>query len=260
MKVLITGGSGALGRLLVHAAMNAGHVVRGLSRGARPQFMPPGIEWARADLATGEGLGAAVEGVEAILHSASDPRRAQAVDVAGTRRLTEAARSAGVAHLVYISIVGIDHIPYSYYRRKREAEEIIAASGVPYTNLRATQFHSLVDFLISKAARVPLVLPLPTDFKFQSVADAEVAARLVACLAEGARGRVEFGGPEVLTLGEMAATWLAVRGARKRFVLRLPLPGAVAAGFRAGLNTTPDAARGKMSWREWLEQNTDRRP
>lgn len=67
--------------------------------------------------------------------------------------MAEAARPpAGVAHLVYISIVGIDDIPYSYYQRKREAEEIIASSGVPYTNLRATQLHSLVDFLISKAA------------------------------------------------------------------------------------------------------------
>jgi uncharacterized protein YbjT (DUF2867 family) len=220
--------------------------------------VPSGVEWARADLASGEGLSAAVEGVEAIIHSASDPRRAQEVDVGGTRRLTEAARLAGVAHLVYISIVGIDDIPYSYYRRKREAEEIIASSGVPYTNLRATQFHSLVDFLISKAARLPLVLPLPTDFKFQSVADAEVAARLVACLAEGPRGRVEFGGPEVRTLGEMAATWLAAKGVRKRLV-RLPLPGVVAANFRAGLNTTRDAERGTTRWREWLEQNRDQR-
>lgn len=258
MKVLITGGSGALGRILLRVAASAGHAVRGLSRGERPQTAPSGVEWARADLATGEGLSAAVEGVEAIIHSASDPRRSQAVDVAGTRRLTEAARAAGVAHLVYISIVGIDDIPYSYYRRKREAEEIIASSGVPYTNLRATQFHSLVNFLLSKAARLPLVLPLPTDFKVQSVADAEAAARLVACLAEGPRGRIEFGGPEVLTLGEMAATWLAVKGVRRRIV-RLPLPGAVAAGFRAGRNTTPDAMRGEMRWREWLERNRDRR-
>jgi uncharacterized protein YbjT (DUF2867 family) len=258
MKVLITGGSGALGRILVRTATDAGYIVRGLSRGERPPYVPSGVEWARADLASGEGLSAAVEGAEAIIHSASDPRRTKAVDVAGTRRLVEAARAAGVAHLVYISIVGIDDIPYSYYRRKREAEEIIAASGVPYTNLRATQFHSLVDFLISKAARVPLLLPLPTDFKFQSVADAEVAARLVECLAEGPRGRVEFGGPEVLTLGEMAATWLSLKGMRKR-VLRLPLPGAIAAGFRDGLNTTPDAPRGVTRWREWLEQNRDRR-
>lgn len=258
MKVLITGGSGALGRILVRTATSAGHAVRGLSRGERPQVVPSGVEWARADLASGEGLSAAVEGVEAIIHSASDPRRPQAVDVNGTRRLVEAARLAGVAHLVYISIVGIDRIPYSYYQRKREAEEIIATSGVPYTNLRATQFHSLVDFLISKAARLPLVMPLPVDFKFQSVADAEVAARLVECLTKGARGQVEFGGPEVLTLGEMAATWMEVRGVRKRLV-RLPLPGAIAAGFRVGLNTTPDAERGTIRWREWLEQNRDRR-
>ncbi|MET0624801.1 MAG: NAD(P)H-binding protein, partial [Pyrinomonadaceae bacterium] len=163
MKVLVTGGGGALGRKLVRALTRAGHSARVMSRREPAGDATDGVEWARADLSTGEGLGAAVEGVEAVVHAASDPRRAEAVDVEGTRRLCEAARAAGVSHLVYISIVGVDEIPFGYYRRKLAAEAVIESAGVPHSILRATQFHTLVDFLLSQAARVPLLMPLPVD-------------------------------------------------------------------------------------------------
>src|SRR5688500_14189043 len=147
MNVLVTGGTGNLGRALTLAVTAAGHTVRIMSRRARPQSPANSFEWAQSDIALGEGVREAVAGVAAILHAASDPRRAQAVDVNGTRRLVEAAQAGGIAHLIYVSIVGIDDIPYSYYKRKREAEEIIKSSGVPHSILRATQFHSLVDSL-----------------------------------------------------------------------------------------------------------------
>lgn len=256
MRILITGGTGSLGRHLVRASLSAGYDVCIMSRQPRAQDRRERVEWAQADFATGEGLRAAVEQADAIIHAASDPRRSQVVDVDGTRRLVEAARTANVSHLVYISIVGVDVIPYSYYRRKLEAERIIESSGVHATILRATQFHSFVDFLISKAARVPFLLPLPTEFRFQSVEESEVAERLIACLADGPRGRVtDFGGPEVLTLGEMAKAWSELKGVRKSIV-RLPLPGAVAAAFRDGKNTAPQGERGRISWREWLGRET----
>jgi len=201
---------------------------------------------------------AAVDGADAIIHAATDPRRAEAVDVQGTRHLVEAARAAGVGHLVYVSIVGIEEIPVGYYRRKLAAEHVVASSGVPHTTLRATQFHSLVAALISKAARLPLLLPLPTDFKFQSVAESEVAARLISCLDAGPRGRLaDFGGPEVLTLGEMASDWMEAKGVRKKLV-RLPVPGAAAAAFREGRNTAPHGARGSVRWRDWLDGSSTR--
>ena len=250
--MLVTGGAGSLGRALVRALERDGHTARVMSRRARPESASAGVEWARADLSTGEGLSAAVERVDAIIHAASDPRRAEAVDVEGTRHLTKAALAAEVAHLVYISIVGVDEIPFGYYRRKLAAEGIIAASGVPFSVLRATQFHSLVDFLLSKAARVPLLMPVPTAFKFRSVDEEEVAAHLNACVAAGPRGRrPDFGGPQLLTLGEMARMWKAARGITKR-VVNLPLPGAVAAAFRAGKNTAPEGERGNVGWEEWL--------
>jgi len=259
MKVLITGGTGTLGRALARTVKGAGHAVRVMSLRPRASNDPVAYEWARADLASGEGLRGAVEGVETVFHLASDFNNAEAVDVSGTRRLVEASRACGVSHLVYISIVGIEEISTGYYRRKREAESIIESSGVPHSIQRATQFHTFVDNLLSKAARVPLVMPLPLGFKFQSVDESEVAARLAGCLEDGPRGRlVDFGGPEVLALEEMAKAWMEARGVRKR-VVRLPLPGAAARALRAGRNTAPEGVRGAIGWREWLARRADAR-
>lgn len=254
MKVLITGGTGTLGRILARAVTTKGHAVRVMSMRPRSSSDPASVEWAQADLASGEGLREAVEGVEAVFHLASDFNNAEAVDVVGTRRLVEASRAARVSHLVYISIVGIDDIPTDYYRRKREAERIIESSGVPHSIQRATQFHSFVGNLLSKAARVPLFMPLPANFKFQSVDESEVAGRLAGCLADGPRGRLtDFGGPEVLMLDEMAEAWMEAGGVRKKLV-RLPVPGAAAKALRAGKNTAPEGVRGTIRWREWLER------
>lgn len=252
MKILLTGGMGGLGGEMVRAAENAGHTVRIASRRVRPDDAPAAREWARMDVETGAGVREALEGVDAVVHAASDPKRHATADVQGTRRLAEAARAAGTAHLVYVSIVGIDHIPLAYYRSKLAAERIVAASGVPHSILRATQFHSLVDTMLSGFARTPLILPLPKTFRFQSVATSEAAERLVRAAEAGPGGRLpDFGGPEVLTLGEMAEAWKAARGIRKPTV-HLPLPGGLAAAFREGRNTLRDGERGTLRWADWL--------
>lgn len=119
MKVLITGGTGALGRMLVRKVVQEGHVVRVMSQTLRTPSDVLDVEWTRADLDSGEGVREAVEGVDALFHLASDFKNPEAVDVKGTRRLVEASRVAGVSHLVYISIVGIDDIPTRYYKCKR---------------------------------------------------------------------------------------------------------------------------------------------
>lgn len=253
MKILLTGGTGGLGRELVRAAEAAGHTVRVASRRACPHDAPAGREWARMDVETGEGLREALDGADAVIHAASDPRRHAAVDVQGTRRLAEAAREAGTTHLVYVSIVGIDQVPFAYYRAKLQAEQLVAASLVPHSILRITQFHAFVESMIAGCARAPLVMPLPVKLRFQPVATAEAAVRLVRAAEHGPRGRLpDFGGPEVLTLGEMARTWKAARGVRKPIV-NLPLPGRLGAALRAGRNTLQGGGeRGTVRWEEWL--------
>src|SRR5947208_17159226 len=114
MKVLVTGGTGSLGRPLVRAVNRAGHGVRVMSRRPRRASAAGDTEWAQADIASGDGVRAAVDGVDAVIHAATDPRRPNAVDVGGTRHVIEAARSTGVRHIIYVSIVGIDEIPFPY--------------------------------------------------------------------------------------------------------------------------------------------------
>lgn len=251
-RVLITGGTGVLGSELVPRFVDAGYTVRVMSRRGPPPDADPKIEWARASLETGEGLAEAVAGADVIVHAASSPfRRTEAVDVQGTERLLGQARGVGVSHFLYVSIVGIDRIPLGYYKRKLAAEARVEQAGVPWSILRATQFHTLIDMQLRALLRFPLGL-VPTDFRFQPIDPGEVADRLAEYAAREPAGRLpDLGGPEVQTLGELARAWAEIRGLRRR-IMRLPLPGNVAAGFRQGFNTTPEGKYGQVTWADWV--------
>ncbi len=255
-RILVTGGNGRLGRALVaKLAPRAEYVVRVMSRRPRPDSFSSAIEWAQADLETGTGVQQAVAGVQTIVHAASSPlRHTWQTDVEGTRRLLETARAAGVSHILYISIVGIDRIPgYPYYPAKLAAEQLITASGIPWTILRATQFHYLLDLPLRWLSRSPIV-PLPTDFLYQPIAHEEVAEALARSLDAGPSGRLpDTGGPEVLTVKELAQRWFQVRGMR-RVILPIRVPGAAAAAFRRGENICPENRQGRVTWREWVER------
>jgi uncharacterized protein YbjT (DUF2867 family) len=253
-RVLVTGGTGGLGSELVPRLVAAGHTVRVMSRRPAPEDKASDLEWAQAQLLPPEGLAEAVAGVDAIAHCASSPfRKARQVDVDGTRRLLEAAREAGVSHFLYISIVGIDRIPLPYYKVKLAAEKVIEESGVPYSILRAPQFHSLLDRMLGAMLRFPVGF-VPGFAKFQLMDTGEVAERMVTAIAAGPGGRLpDIGGPEVRSASELARAWLKARG-KRRLVLPLPAFGKVAAGFRAGFNCAPDARDGRMTWEQWLER------
>lgn len=239
--VLVTGGSGTLGSKLVPILAARGHQVRVLSR-------RPGAGTHVGDLATGSGLAEAADGAELIVHAASD-RRLGRSDPEQTRRLLAAA--SGCRHLVYISIVGVDAIAFGLYRTKLGCEEQIAASTVPSTTLRATQFHELLEAALRTVGRFG-VAPLPLSLRFQSVAASEVAARM-AELAEGEPlGRApDFGGPQVLTVREIAETWRA-HHRRPRMLVSVRWPGKVYRGFAAGANTCPEHADGRQTWAEFV--------
>lgn len=276
MKILVTGATGTLGRAVVKAAAAAGHEVRAMSR-KRERTGPTGpsermgptpserigptesaatTETVTADLSNGKGLVAAVEGVQAIVHAATDPRRSDSVDVDGTRLLLDVARRARVSHFLYISIVGVDKIPLGYYRAKLRAEELVETSTMPYSILRATQFHGFIDALLSKAANLlPWVMPLPSSFHVQSVDVHDVASRIVTSLADGPKQRLrDFGGPDTMLLADAAAYWKQARGVTKR-IISIPIPGGTAAGFRAGANIAWNGDLGTTRWTEWLERH-----
>jgi uncharacterized protein YbjT (DUF2867 family) len=247
-KILVTGGTGVLGRRVVDLLELKGVETRVLSRGGRPGTI-------RGDLLTGEGLDRAVRGADTIIHCASSPfRKARQVDVEGTRRLLGAAARAGVSHLVYVSIVGMDRASsYPYYGIKQETEGVIEASPVPYTILRATQFYDLVLLAMRALERLP-VMPVPSGLLGQPIDVGAVAGRLVEIsLGEPAGRAPDIGGPEVRTLTDAARAYLAVTGNRKR-VLPVPLPGKTARAMRSGALTCPENRYGKLRWEEFLRR------
>ena len=246
MDVLVTGGTGRLGRRLADPLQAAGHSVRLMSRRGTG---PGGI---RGDLATGRDLHQALAGAEVVVHAATDSRGDYwQTDVAGTRRLVQAVDRDRLQHLVYVSIVGVDRTPYGYYRAKFAAEQVLLASGLPVTLLRITQFHDFVDELLGTARRGP-VLPVPMGWRVQPVDVGDVAAHLTeVCARPPTGGVVEFGGPEEFTAADLARAWAAVRAPDVR-VVAAPVPGRLSAALRDGAAVPTGGARGRRTYAEHL--------
>ncbi|MGC1214372.1 MAG: NAD(P)H-binding protein [Micromonospora sp.] len=249
MRVLVTGASGRLGRVVLPRLAADGVTVRAMSRHPRHDDR---VEWVPADLATGRGLAEAVAGVEAVLHLASAPERGtHEVDVLGTRRLVVAAEHAGVRHLVYVSIVGIDRVPLGYYRHKLAAEEVVKAGPVPWSILRATQFPEFLDELLRRSSRFGPVVG-DRAVLAQPVDPAEVAARLAALLSAGPSYAIEeLGGPQVLRFDEAVRAWRAARHSR-RPLLPVRIPGRLGRSLRAGGLTTTATPTGTRTWADHL--------
>lgn len=250
-RVLLTGATGVLGQELSPRLLDAGYEVRATSRS------PPDngeLQWTAMDLVEGSGIESALEDIDLVVHAASNARGdSKAVDVDGTKRLLAATEQAEVSNFLYVSIVGIDEIPYSYYQHKLEAEQAVERAPVPSTIVRSTQFHPFVAAMLSMIDRWPL-WPIPTKFRLQPIAAAEAAEAIVEYATPEPVGRVpDIGGPTVLSGRELAEAYREVRG-RRRPIIRLPLPGAVASGFRSGAATCPDCDVGTIEWEEWLRE------
>lgn len=244
MRIVVTGGAGDLGSRVVRRLEAGGHQAVSASRRS-------GV-----DLATGVGVDAVLVGADAVVHCADNPPQQDTVTVYGTRRLADAAAARGL-HLVSISIVGIDHHPMAYYRRKLRAEQGIADAGGPATVLRATQFHSLAAFFARSLTKGPVTFTVG-DMAFQPVDTDFVAARL-AELATGPRPAAyqrarDLAGPEVLPLVELARLVRAHRGASAPRVVHVPPVGRLLRAFAESRNVpAPGSADvGGPTFKQWL--------
>ena len=253
MDVLVTGGAGNLGSKVAAGLLTKGHRIRAMSRNGAAR-VPRGSELVVADLVSGDGVRAAVQGVDTIVHCASSPfRKKVQTDVEGTAMLLEFfEQERGEAkHFFYISIVGVDCIPLAYYNAKYAAEKVIGAAAAPWTILRATQFHDLLDLFLSGLSKLPIV-PIFEGFQYQLLDTQECADHMVELIEGGPAGRVgDIGGPEVLDLKDIAARWLAATG-KRRLKMPVPTPGAFGKAMRAGHNLVPDACFGRRTFDEWL--------
>lgn len=247
-SVLVTGGRGVLGSaLLRHLSGQAD--LRVLSR--RPSDDPAVM---RGDLETGEGLAAAFRGVDVIAHcaSAADYRRPRR-DVEQTRRLLLATGNRR-PHVVYISIVGIDEIPFRYYKAKLECESLIKDSGLPWTIFRTTQFHDLALLFLQLMTKPPVAI-VPRGIQGQPVDVGEVAARMAELVLAEPSGRApDMGGPRVEDAADMVRTYLELTKRRRRIV-QAPLPGRTIAAFREGHHmVTGDGLHGQRTFDDYLRE------
>ena len=249
-QVLVTGATGTLGRAVLPVAVEAGHRVRALSRHHHPD--DDEVRWHRRDLLSGEGLDEALDDVDVILHCATQPTGGK--DVTATLNLLEAARRAGVGHVVYVSIVGVDRIPLPYYQTKLHVEQALATSDVPHTVLRATQFHDLIA-MIFRAQRLSPVLFALRGTSFQPIDTSDVATRLIELAGVEPTGKVpDIGGPEIRSHADLARAYRERHGSR-RPVVALPVPGKIAAGYRAGAHLAPQNPVGTVRFEDYLRRS-----
>jgi uncharacterized protein YbjT (DUF2867 family) len=254
--ILVTGGTGTLGRLVVRRLRDAGSNVRVLSRQSH-EYSADGIEFMRGDLASAEGIEATVDGVETIVHCAGSAKG----DEDKARNLVRAASQAGAPHIVYISVVGAGRLPvvggvdramFGYFASKWEAEKVVECSGLPWTTLRATQFHEAMLTMARLLAKLP-VIPVPAGFRFQPVDAGEVAARLVELSLGKPSGLVsDMGGPRVYGVAELIRGYLRAGKRRRRPIVPVRLPGKAAHAYRTGANLAPEQAVGHRTWEEFL--------
>ncbi|MET3960286.1 uncharacterized protein YbjT (DUF2867 family) [Marmoricola sp. OAE513] len=243
LRVAVAGGTGTVGRHVVEQARQRGHEVVSLSRA-------DGV-----DLIAGSGLDGALAGVQVVIDVASQmvQKSRQSREFFGTvtRNLLDAEAQAGVPHHVALSVVGSDRAPTGYYAGKILQEELLASSPVPWTLLRATQFHEFANQIYGAVTLGPFVV-VP-KMSSEPVAAAEVAARLLDLAAGKPAGRVkDLGGPRREVLADMVRAYARASGKPDK-VIEIPLPGTLGRAMRNGsLTSSPDADHGTTTFSQWL--------
>ncbi|WP_440710643.1 SDR family oxidoreductase [Herbiconiux sp. YIM B11900] len=244
MKIAVAGGTGTVGRHVVDLARENGHEAVVLSRGT-------GI-----DLMSGDGLVPALAGVDVVVDAASVATQSAKVSErffgTVTANLLAAEEAAGVGHHVALSIVGSDKAPYGYYAGKAVQERLVREGGIPWTILRATQFHEFAQQLYGRVDLGPIHL-VPTMIS-QPVAAREVAQHLVELAEGGPAGHAtDLAGPETLKMADMVKAYATATGGTGP-ILQIPLPGGFGKAMRDGTTEAgPDADRGTQTFAEWID-------
>lgn len=250
-KILITGANGVLGQHLITLLAKKVPLIL-CGRKQKNETSEP-IKWQKFDMANPTLV--SMDGVKTIIHLASSiDKKSFKIDVDGTKSLLQQACKNNVEHFIFISIVGIDSLSTKYFRIKKQVEQEIIKSGVPYTILRSTQFFPFLEQEIAKYLRFPIVF-LPSGILYQPIEIPIVAKKLAEIsLASPVNRILEIGGAEVLDLGKSTRILMEVKSISKPIVsVPLSLLGKFGNKLKNGVLTTNAYDRNSATWREWLK-------
>jgi uncharacterized protein YbjT (DUF2867 family) len=251
MKIVVIGGSGLIGTKLVSRLRQKGHEVLAASPNS-------GV-----DTITGEGLAEALAGAQVVVDLANSPsfedKPALEFFETSGRNLLAAERAAGVGHHLALSVVGADRLPASGYLRAKMAQEnLIKASGMPYTIVRSTQFFEFIDRIVQSGVEGDVIRLSPA--LVQPIAADDVADAMAdAALGTPVNGTIEICGPEARPLDKLARELLNATGDRRKVIADVH-----ARYYGTELNdqslTPGDHPRlGEMRFEDWLSRSTARR-
>ncbi len=247
MKIGVAGGTGVVGRWTVEALRADGHEAIVIARSTG------------ADLVTGDGLDTALAGVDAVIDAtnvASSGKRASSEFFEATARtLMRTAAAACVRHIVALSIIGIDRVPYGYYQGKLRQEQVLQESPVPVSILRAAQFHEFPGQYLAKMPGPVVIVP---RWRAQPVAAREVGAALARIAAGDPVAMSELAGPREEIMADMIRQVVRARGDR-RLVVSVRVPGAAGKAMAAG-GGLPDrpGLRGTQTFPDWVTEQRAR--
>jgi uncharacterized protein YbjT (DUF2867 family) len=251
MKIVVIGGTGLIGSKTVAILRQGGHEVVASSPDSGVNTI------------TREGLAEALAGAQVVVDVANSPsfeaKAALEFFETSGRNLLAAERVAGVRHHLALSVVGADRLPANGYMRAKVAQEnLIKASGIPYTILHSTQFFEFIRSIIESGADGDVIRLSPA--LVQPIASDDVAAAL-ADLAVGTplNATVEVAGPEACPLDEFARKFLAASGDGRQVIADVH-----ARYYDAELNdrslTPGDHPRlGSIRFEDWLSHTSARR-
>ena len=255
-QILVTGGTGTLGKTVVQRLLNLGFQPTILSTRKNPD-VPTGTRLLTADLTKRESLEDVIKGVDIIIHCASNPKNSEEVDVKGTRNLLEALHKTSFTHLIYLSIVGIDKSTYPYYVNKLRVEKMIQESKIPWSILRVTQFHDFVlNRIINSSENKPnATFKIPKGLKFQPIDVEDVTKNIIQLVISGpANSTSILGGPEILSIEEMTHIYLRETG-KADTIEEVFVENDFYNIFRSGINLRPEYSVGVIKWRKFLKNN-----
>jgi uncharacterized protein YbjT (DUF2867 family) len=253
-NVLVTGGTGLLGKEVVDQLISLNYGVTVLSSKKKP-LVPDGVQLIKGDLASNKGLQEATRDADIIIHCASNPKDTLSVDIKGTQNLLAAIDKDKTLHFIFISIINVDRSNYTYYQTKVKVEEMIKESGIPFSILRATQFHNYVLTILKSFDKKNGALVVPDEMHFQSIEVKEAATLLVNLAQKGPAGLLRgVGGPELLRFEDMVKTYLRVFGRNDELKAK-SLPGEEYDRYRSENNIWPSNTYGNITWEAFLRNS-----